>query len=91
MSFVDCQKTRKRLIWPNAIGFLSIQAFYDKPQLIELEAFQALVRFRAQHAGEFDRPLRRHASAVVERLSDADSRRQSFGEDQSPIKSVAEH
>jgi hypothetical protein len=51
MSFVDCQKTRKRLIWPNAIGFLSIQAFYDKPQLIELEAFQALVRFRAQQAG----------------------------------------
>ena len=49
----DCRKTRARLIWPNAIGFLSrSQAFYDKLQLIELETFQALVRFTATRDGD---------------------------------------
>jgi len=32
---------------------VSIQAFYDKFQLIELGTSQALVRFTAQQAGEF--------------------------------------
>jgi hypothetical protein len=46
--------------------------------------------FYGTTSGRIDRSLPRQASAAVEGLSDADSRRQAFGENQTPITSVVE-